>query len=129
MEGKGSVMFKRFADIDSIDLEIDSKMMLKKLLTLLKILRPSFGGINLEDIAAPDCFMIEQKLKESIRYTCFSWRPTWNSNYHYCSFNKCFRYSVVNQLIEIKVVVNGAGASAQACANLFKNSQELKVKI
>ena len=61
MEGK-SVLFKRFADIDSIDIEIDSKD--KFTTETIKNISGTFGGINLEDIAAPDCFIIEQKLKE-----------------------------------------------------------------
>ena len=62
MEGK-AVLFKRFADIDSIDLEIDS-VDANEIINSIKNFAPSFGGINLEDIAAPDCFIIEEKLKE-----------------------------------------------------------------
>ena len=62
MEGK-AVLFKRFADIDLIDLEIDSKDP-DEIINSIKIFAPSFGGINLEDIAAPDCFIIEEKLKK-----------------------------------------------------------------
>ena len=64
MEGK-SVLFKKFADIDSIDLEIDS-IDVDKFINCVQILEPSFGGINLEDIRAPDCFLIEQKLREKM---------------------------------------------------------------
>ena len=70
MEGK-AILFKRFADIDSIDLEIDSSRMLMKLLIAYQFLGKSFGGINLEDIAAPDCFIIEEKLKEKLDIPVF----------------------------------------------------------
>ena len=69
MEGK-AVLFKRFADIDSIDLEIDSKDS-EEIINSIKNFAPSFGGINLEDIAAPDCFIIEQKLKEILDIPVF----------------------------------------------------------
>ena len=69
MEGK-AVLFKRFADIDSIDLEIDSNDT-NEIINSIKNFAPSFGGINLEDIAAPDCFIIEEKLRNS-GYTSFS---------------------------------------------------------
>ena len=69
MEGK-AVLFKRFADIDSIDLEIDSKNT-DEIINSIKNFAPSFGGINLEDIAAPDCFVIEEKLKEVLDIPVF----------------------------------------------------------
>ena len=69
MEGK-AVLFKRFADIDSIDLEIDSKDP-EEIINSIKNFAPSFGGINLEDIAAPDCFVIEEKLKEILDIPVF----------------------------------------------------------
>ena len=70
MEGK-AVLFLRFADIDSIDLEIDSKNT-DEIINSIKNFAPSFGGINLEDIAAPACFIIEKKLKRNFRYPCLS---------------------------------------------------------
>jgi len=69
MEGK-AVLFKRFADIDSIDLEIECKDS-NEIINSIKNFSPSFGGINLEDIAAPDCFIIEQKLKEILDIPVF----------------------------------------------------------
>ena len=69
MEGK-AVLFKRFADIDSIDLEIDSNDP-DEIINSIKNFAPSFGGINLEDIAAPDCFIIEEKLKEILDIPVF----------------------------------------------------------
>ena len=119
MEGK-AVLFKRFADIDSIDLEIDSKDT-NEIINSIKNFAPSFGGINLEDIAAPDCFIIEQKLKEILDI------PVFHDDQHGTAI--ITTAALINALninkksIEkIKVVVNGAGASAMACANLFKNS-------
>ena len=70
MEGK-AILFKRFADINAIDLEIDSSDPNEIINSITKFGK-SFGGINLEDIAAPDCFIIEQKLKENIRYSSIS---------------------------------------------------------
>ena len=70
MEGK-SVLFKRFVDIDSIDIEVDSNDT-NSIIETIKNIGGTFGGINLEDIAAPDCFVIEQKLKESFRHSYIS---------------------------------------------------------
>ena len=119
MEGK-AVLFKRFADIDSIDLEIDSENP-EEIINSIKNFAPSFGGINLEDIAAPDCFIIEKKLKEILDI------PVFHDDQHGTAI--ITTAALINALDitkkkinKIKVVVNGAGASAMACANLFKNS-------
>src|SRR5210317_1607313 len=119
MEGK-AVLFKRFADIDSIDLEIDSSNS-DEIINSIKNFAPSFGGINLEDIAAPDCFIIEEKLKEILDI------PVFHDDQHGTAI--ITTAALINALDisgksikEIKVVVNGAGASAQACTELFKNS-------
>ncbi len=119
MEGK-AVLFKRFADIDSIDLEIDCKDA-DEIINSIKNFAPSFGGINLEDIAAPDCFIIEQKLKEILDI------PVFHDDQHGTAI--ITTAALINALDisgksikKIKVVVNGAGASAQACTELFKNS-------
>jgi len=119
MEGK-AVLFKRFADIDSIDLEIDSKNT-DEIINSIKNFAPSFGGINLEDIAAPDCFIIEEKLKEVLDI------PVFHDDQHGTAI--ITTAALINALDinkksidKIKVVVNGAGASAMACTNLFKNS-------
>ena len=69
MEGK-AVLFKKFADIDSIDLEVNSSD-IDKFVNCIEILEPSFGGVNLEDIKAPDCFIIEQKLRERMKIPVF----------------------------------------------------------
>ena len=126
MEGK-AVLFKRFADIDSIDLEIDSKDP-EEIINSIKNFSPSFGGINLEDIAAPDCFIIEEKLKEILDI------PVFHDDQHGTAI--ITTAALINALDitgksidKIKVVVNGAGASAMACANLFKNSGVLQKNI
>jgi malate dehydrogenase (oxaloacetate-decarboxylating)(NADP+) len=119
MEGK-AVLFKRFADIDSIDLEIDCNDA-NEIINSIKNFSPSFGGINLEDIAAPDCFIIEEKLKEVLEI------PVFHDDQHGTAI--ITTAALINALDiskksinDIKVVVNGAGASAMACTNLFKNS-------
>ncbi|MEC7143502.1 MAG: NADP-dependent malic enzyme [Pseudomonadota bacterium] len=119
MEGK-SVLFKRFADIDSIDIEINNNDP-KSIIETIKNIGGTFGGINLEDIAAPDCFIIEQKLKELLDI------PIFHDDQHGTAI--ITTAALINALdiskkkIEkVKIVVNGAGASAQACANLFKSS-------
>ncbi len=119
MEGK-AVLFKRFADIDSIDLEIDSTDP-NEIINSIKNFSPSFGGINLEDIAAPDCFVIEEKLKEILDI------PVFHDDQHGTAI--ITTAALINALDiskktidKIKIVVNGAGASAMACTNLFKKS-------
>jgi malate dehydrogenase (oxaloacetate-decarboxylating)(NADP+) len=119
MEGK-AVLFKRFADIDSIDLEIDCSDA-EEIINSIKNFAPTFGGINLEDIAAPDCFIIEQKLKEILDI------PVFHDDQHGTAI--ITTAALINALDisgksikKIKVVVNGAGASAQACTELFINS-------
>ncbi len=119
MEGK-AVLFKRFADIDSIDLEIDSSEP-NEIINSIKNFAPSFGGINLEDIAAPDCFIIEEKLKEILDI------PVFHDDQHGTAI--ITTAALINALDiskksidKIKIVVNGAGASAMACTNLFKKT-------
>ena len=116
MEGK-AVLFKRFADIDSIDLEIDSSDP-EEIINSIKNFSKSFGGINLEDIAAPDCFIIEKKLKEILDI------PVFHDDQHGTAIITCA--ALINALDITKrdikktnIVINGAGASAMACADLF----------
>jgi len=123
MEGK-AVLFKRFADIDAIDLEIDSNDP-DEIINSIKNFAGSFGGINLEDIAAPDCFIIEKKLKKLLDI------PVFHDDQHGTAIITCA--ALINaidiakkDINKIKVVVNGAGASAMACANLFKKSGVLQ---
>ena len=126
MEGK-AILFKRFADIDSIDLEIDSSDP-DEIINSIKNFSGSFGGINLEDIAAPDCFIIEEKLKELLDI------PVFHDDQHGTAI--ITTAALINALDisgksinKIKVVVNGAGASAMACTNLFKNTGVLAKNI
>ncbi|KFX72118.1 MAG: malic enzyme [alpha proteobacterium QL1] len=119
MEGK-SVLFKRFADIDSIDIEIDSKDA-NEIINVVSKIAVTFGGINLEDIAAPDCFVIEQKLKELVDI------PIFHDDQHGTAI--ITTAGLINALDisgksikDVRIVVNGAGASAIACTELFKNS-------
>jgi len=119
MEGK-AVLFKRFADINSIDIEIDSSDP-NEIIKSIKNIAGSFGGINLEDIAAPDCFVIEEKLKEILDI------PVFHDDQHGTAITTLA--GLINALDisgksikDIKVVVTGAGASAIACTNLFKVS-------
>jgi len=119
MEGK-AVLFKRFADINSIDIEIDSSDT-NEIIKSIKCIAGSFGGINLEDIAAPDCFVIEEKLKEILDI------PVFHDDQHGTAI--ITTAALINALDiskksikKIKVVVNGAGASAIACTNLLKKT-------
>ena len=119
MEGK-AVLFKRFADINAIDLEIDSSDPNEIINSITKFGK-SFGGINLEDIAAPNCFIIEEKLKKTLDI------PIFHDDQHGTAIITLA--ALINALDisgksikNIKVVVNGAGAAAIACTNLFKNN-------
>lgn len=116
MEGKG-VLFKKFAGIDVFDLEIDCKDP-KEFIRIVKSLEPTFGGINLEDIKAPECFEIEQTLREEMNI------PIMHDDQHGTAI--ITGAALLNTLElagkaidEVKVVVNGAGASAVSCTNLF----------
>lgn len=117
MEGKAA-LFKRFADIDAIDLEINSKD-LDEIINAIKVMASSWGGINLEDIKAPDCFIIESKLKELVDI------PVFHDDQHGTAIitaaaliNAC---EITNRKLEdIIMVVSGAGAAAIACIELVK---------
>ena len=118
MEGK-AVLFKRFADVDAIDLEVDTEDP-QRFIECVELLCPSFGGINLEDIAAPDCFVIEQALKERMNI------PVFHDDQHGTAIitaagliNAC--HLTNRELKDIRVVVNGAGAAAIACVELVKS--------
>jgi malate dehydrogenase (oxaloacetate-decarboxylating)(NADP+) len=118
MEGK-AVLFKRFADVDSIDLEVDTEDP-EAFINAVALLEPSFGGINLEDIKAPECFIIEQALKERMNI------PVMHDDQHGTAIisaagliNACMVTG--RKLSEVKVVVNGAGAAAIACTSLIKS--------
>ena len=117
MEGK-AVLFKRFADVDAIDIELKTDNA-QRFVDAVELLEPSFGGINLEDIAAPDCFIIEQTLRERMNI------PVFHDDQHGTAIitaagliNACLITG--RDLSKIKVVVNGAGAAAIACTELVK---------
>jgi malate dehydrogenase (oxaloacetate-decarboxylating)(NADP+) len=117
MEGK-AVLFKRFADVDSIDLEVATEDP-QAFIDAVALLEPSFGGINLEDIAAPNCFIIEAALKERMNI------PVFHDDQHGTAIitaagliNAC--RITGRDLATVKVVVNGAGAAAIACTELIK---------
>ena len=118
MEGK-AVLFKRFADVDSIDIELDTEDC-DAFINAVALMEPSFGGINLEDIKAPECFIIEQALRERMKI------PVMHDDQHGTAIiaaaglvNAC--HLTGRRMDEIKVVVNGAGASALACTALIKS--------
>ena len=117
MEGK-AVLFKRFADVDSIDLEVKTEDV-DAFINCVELLEPSFGGINLEDIKAPECFIIEQTLRERMNI------PVFHDDQHGTAIitaagliNACLLTG--RQLGDVKVAVNGAGAAAIACTELIK---------
>ncbi|WP_153771650.1 NADP-dependent malic enzyme [Labrenzia sp. CE80] len=117
MEGK-AVLFKRFADVDSIDLEVDTEEV-EDFINSVRYLGPSFGGINLEDIKAPDCFIIEQRLRELMDI------PVFHDDQHGTAIIAAA--GMINALHltgrdmkTVKVVCNGAGAAGIACIELIK---------
>ncbi|HAK46420.1 MAG TPA: malate dehydrogenase [Spirochaeta sp.] len=116
MEGKG-VLFKRFADIDVFDIELDTEDP-AKIIDIVKTMEPTFGGVNLEDIKAPECFEIEQKLIELCDI------PIFHDDQHgtaiICTAGLMNACEVTGKkLDEIMVVVNGAGAAGISCARMF----------
>jgi len=115
MEGKG-VLFKRFADIDVFDIELDTEDP-EEIIKACQLLEPTFGGINLEDIKAPECFHIEETLKKTMNI------PVFHDDQHgtaiICSAALINALELVGKKIgDIRIVVNGAGASANSCAKL-----------
>ena len=126
MEGK-AVLFKRFADIDAIDLEIDS-INVNEIVNSIKNFSKSFGGINLEDIAAPDCFMIEEKLKKLLDIPVFHDDQHGTAIITYAALINALDISG-KDIKKVKVVVNGAGASAMACTNLLLKSGVSKFNV
>lgn len=116
MEGKG-VLFKIFADIDVFDIEINEKDP-EKFVQIVKALEPTFGGINLEDIKAPECFYIEQQLKEQMKI------PVMHDDQHGTAIISGAAllnalYLQKKKIEKVKFVVNGAGAAAMACVQLY----------
>jgi malate dehydrogenase (oxaloacetate-decarboxylating)(NADP+) len=117
MEGK-SVLFKRFADVNSIDIELDTEDP-DEFCRAVKLMGPTFGGINLEDIKAPECFIIEQRLKEEMDI------PVFHDDQHgtavICAAGLINALYLSDKKIEdVKIVLNGAGAAGIACIELLK---------
>ncbi|HEY6106334.1 MAG TPA: NADP-dependent malic enzyme, partial [Anaeromyxobacteraceae bacterium] len=116
MEGKG-VLFKKFADIDVFDIEIDAKE-IDKICTVVKALEPTFGGINLEDFKAPECFIIEERLKKEMQI------PVFHDDQHGTAIISGAALLNALELAQkridgVRVVVSGAGASAIACTKFY----------
>ena len=116
MEGK-AVLFKRFADVDAIDLEVDTHDV-DAFVNCVRYLTPTFGGINLEDIKAPDCFVIEERLRELMDI------PVFHDDQHGTAIITAAGlinalHLTKRKLADVKVVVNGAGAAGIACLNLL----------
>src|SRR6056297_2932568 len=116
MEGKG-VLFKRFADVDVFDIEVDTEDP-DKIIEVVRLLEPTFGGINLEDIKAPDCFRIEKELKKITNI------PIFHDDQHgtaIISAAGLLNALEINgkDIAAVKVVFNGAGAAGISCARLF----------
>ena len=117
MEGK-SVLFKRFADVNSIDIELDTEDP-EEFIKAVRLMGPTFGGINLEDIKAPECFIIEQTLKEQMDI------PVFHDDQHgtavICAAGLINALHLSDKKIEdVKIVLNGAGAAGIACLELLK---------
>jgi len=126
MEGKG-VLFKRFADIDVFDIELKSKDP-KEIIKCVQLLEPTFGGINLEDIKAPECFEIEETLKATMNI------PVFHDDQHGTAIISCA--ALINaaevagkKLSELKIVVNGAGAAAISCCKHYIRAGVVKENI
>ena len=118
MEGK-SVLFKRFADVNSIDIELDTEDP-DAFCNAVRLMGPTFGGINLEDIKAPECFIIEQRLKEEMDI------PVFHDDQHgtavICAAGLLNALQISGKKIEdVKIVLNGAGAAGIACLELLKS--------
>ncbi len=116
MEGKG-VLFKRFADIDVFDIELKTKDP-KEIIRAVQLLEPTFGGINLEDIKAPECFEIEEELKRTMNI------PVFHDDQHGTAIISCA--ALLNaveiagkKMNQVRIVVSGAGAAAVACCNMY----------
>ncbi|NDD13026.1 MAG: NADP-dependent malic enzyme, partial [Betaproteobacteria bacterium] len=117
MEGKG-VLFKKFAGIDVFDIEVNEKHDLDRLVDIIAALEPTFGGINLEDIKAPDCFYVERKLRERMKI------PVFHDDQHGTAI--VVAAGLINgmkvvgkDLKNVKLVTSGAGAAALACLGLL----------
>jgi malate dehydrogenase (oxaloacetate-decarboxylating)(NADP+) len=118
MEGK-AVLFKRFADVNSIDIELDTEDT-EAFINAVKLMGPTFGGINLEDIKAPECFIIEQRLKEEMDIPVFHDDQHGTAVICAAGLINALRLSG-KQIEDVKIVLNGAGAAGIACIELLKS--------
>src|SRR5216683_111867 len=116
MEGK-AVLFKRFADIDVFDLELDTHDT-ETFINAVKVLEPTFGGINLEDIAAPACFEIEDRLKKEMKIPVFHDDQHGTAIISAAALNNALEVAG-KKIGRVKVVISGAGAAAMACLRLY----------
>ncbi len=126
MEGKG-VLFKRFADIDVFDIELKTKDP-QEIINTCQFLEPTFGGINLEDIKAPECFQIEEELKKTMNI------PVFHDDQHGTAIISCAALinsaEIANKRLEkLRIVVSGAGSAAIACCNLYMQAGVKKENI
>ncbi len=126
MEGKG-VLFKRFADVDVFDIEVASHDP-KEVIRLAQMLEPTFGGINLEDIKAPECFEIEETLKATMKI------PVFHDDQHGTAIISCA--ALINaveiagkKLSDVRIIVNGAGAAAISCCKHYMRAGAKKENI
>jgi malate dehydrogenase (oxaloacetate-decarboxylating)(NADP+) len=126
MEGKG-VLFKRFADIDVFDIELNT-LDPKEVIKCVQLLEPTFGGINLEDIKAPECFEIEEELKKTMKI------PVFHDDQHGTAIISCAALINAAEILEkdlakLKLVVNGAGAASISCCSLYMRAGVKKENI
>jgi malate dehydrogenase (oxaloacetate-decarboxylating)(NADP+) len=116
MEGKG-LLFKIYADIDVFDIELNTKDV-DEFVRTVKIMEPTFGGVNLEDISAPECFEIEERLKKELNI------PVMHDDQHGTAIISSASLLNALELVEkditkVKIIINGAGASAISCTRLY----------
>ena len=125
MEGKG-LLFKIFADIDVFDIEIDASDV-DTFVQTVKAISPTFGGINLEDIKAPECFEIERRLKNELRI------PIMHDDQHGTIISAAALLNALElaskKIDKVKIVINGAGAAALSCARMYLALGVLKENI
>src|SRR6185503_9892818 len=118
MEGKG-VLFKKFADIDVFDIELNAKNP-EDVVRACEMLEPTFGGINLEDIKAPECFYIEEELKKRMKIPVFHDDQHGTAVISGAAFLNAIEL-VGKDISKVRVVFSGGGAAGIACANLYLN--------
>src|ERR1700683_1084795 len=116
MEGKG-ILFKRFADIDVFDIELNSQDP-QEIVNAIRLLEPTFGGINLEDIKAPECFFIEEELKKTMNIPVFHDDQHGTAVISGAAFLNALEI-LGKDISKVRVVFCGGGAAAIACANLY----------